>query len=142
MAKKLNPQELDEMADRLEKLNTEVDEIRGELKAQIDEHGFVPPRAEKSKRLEGDIYKATLSYGTATTVIDTEVEKILEACGEELGAKLFKAITKYSVVTSAHQLLAGTLPEGAPRNLRQMFERAVQISEKAPSLKVEKKKGA
>lgn len=138
--KKLSPQEVDELAERLERLNTEVEEIRGALKAQIDEHGFVPPRAEKSKRLEGDIYRATLSYGTTSTVIDTEVEKILEACGEDLGAKLFKAVTKYSVASSAHPLLAGTLPEGAPRNLRQMFEKAVQISERAPSLKLEKKK--
>jgi hypothetical protein len=43
-----------------------------------------------------------LSYGTTSTVIDTEVEKILESCGEDLGAKLFKAVTKYSVASSPH----------------------------------------
>src|SRR5438270_12044599 len=128
MAKKLTPCEVDELALRLERLTEQVDEIRAQLKASIDEHGFVPPRAEKSKRLEGDVYKATLSYGTTTTVIDTEVEKIMESCGEELGAKLFKSITKYSVISSAYHFLAGTLPEGAPRNLRQMFDKAVQVS--------------
>jgi hypothetical protein len=140
--KKLSPAELDELCERLELLDQESGEIRAQLKAHVEEHGFIPPRAEKSKRLEGEFFRATLSFASQTTVIDTEVVKIQEACDGLLFARLFREVKKYTVADSAHYVLAGTLPEGAPRNLRRMFERAVIMAERSPSLKIERPKKA
>jgi hypothetical protein len=138
--KKLSPQELDELAERLQRLNAETDEVRAELKAQLEEHGFTPPRAEKSKRLEGERFRATLSFSSSVSVIDTEVEKIKEACESSLFERLFREVKKYAIAEGAHYVLAGTLPKDAPRNLRRMFESAVVMAERSPSLKVEPKK--
>ena len=136
--KRLSPDELDEMGERLELLALEQAQIQDALKAQIDAYGSIPPRAEKSKRLTTETFQFTLSTSTTTEVLDGEVERIRESCPETVFSKLFVSITKYKLAKDAMRMLAGTLPEDAPRNLRQMFSRAVIAKESAPRLQVKR----
>src|SRR3954463_12781404 len=92
--KKLSAIEIDELAERLQEIDAEADAIRDQLKEQIEAYGFIPPRAEKSKRVEGLAYRATVSVSSSTTVIDTEVAKIREACDESVFSVLFRTVTK------------------------------------------------
>lgn len=47
-------------------------------------------------------------------------------------------MTKYKLADGATLALAERLPEGAPRNLRMLFSKAVETRETAPGLRVEK----
>jgi len=134
---RLSTAELDKKATRLAELDQEADDLREELKRQVDEFGFTPARAEKSKRLVGDKFQFTLTQGTTTEVKDAEVERIKDACPVDIFAKLFKQVTRYKLSNGATAFLAGILPEHAPRNLRQMFSRAVETTTTAPRLRIE-----
>lgn len=129
---------LDLAAARLEELGAEQERLRAELREQIEEFGFTPPRADKSKRLLGTFYQFTLTVGLSTEIKDAEVERIRAICPDGLFKRLFKTVTKYKLADGATLALADRLPEGAPRSLRMMFSKAVQTKETAPRLRVEK----
>jgi hypothetical protein len=136
--KRMSESELDEAAQRLEEIRVEEDRLRAKLLEQVEEFGFTPPRAEKSKRVEGEIYQFTVSVGITTEIKDSEVERIREVCPGVLFDKLFKTVTRYKLADGATMLLASRLPVDAPRNLRLMFSRAVETKETSPRLRIEK----
>lgn len=129
---------LDLAAARLEELELEEEELRAKLKQQVEEFGFTPPRADKSKRLLGTLYQFTLTVGLTTEVKDAAVEKIRQVCPDGLFKRLFKTVIRYKLADGATMALASKLPEGTPRNLRMLFSKAVQTKETAPRLRVEK----
>jgi hypothetical protein len=61
-----------------------------------------------------------------------------EVCEPSIFCQLFLAVTNYKLAAGAATLLAGTLPEGAPRNLRMLFSRAVNVKDGPARLKIEK----
>lgn len=135
---RLPASKLDALGLRLEEIAAEEEQIRTQVREQIENFGSIPPRAEKSRRLETEQFRFTLSSSSRTEVKDAEVERIKEACPQTIFSQLFIAVTKYKLAKSATMLLAATLPEEAPRNLRAMFARAVQIVEDSPRLKIER----
>jgi hypothetical protein len=60
----------------LEEIGLAEENLRSKLQEQIEEFGFTPPRAEKSKRLEGSLYQFTVSRGITAEIKDAEVERI------------------------------------------------------------------
>ena len=136
--KRLSPGELDAAAARLEELHAEEEELRAQMLAQVEKFGFTPPRAEKSKRLEGTVYQFTVTRGLTTEIKDAEVERIRQACPAVLFDRLFRSVTKFKLADGATMALANRLPPDAPRNLRLMFSRAVETKETAPRLRIEK----
>jgi hypothetical protein len=134
----MSAEQLDLHAVRMAKLEPEWEELRDKLKEQVEQFGSTPPRAEKSKRLAGSVYQFTLSQGSSTEIKDAEVLRIKEVCAKEIFDKLFREETVYKLSKSALEFLAGTLPEAAPRNLRQLFARAFSVKPKAPSLTIKK----
>jgi hypothetical protein len=134
----MTPQELDDAAVRLEEIGLEEEKLRSKLQEQIEEFGFTPPRAEKSKRLEGSLYQFTVSRGLTTEIKDAEVERIRQICPGVLFDRLFRTVTKFKLAEGATLVLASRLPVDAPRNLRLMFSRAVETKETAPRLRIEK----
>ena len=139
---RLSPAELDAIAVRLEQIGLEEENLRSQLVEQVEEFGFTPQRAEKSKRLLGTNYEFTLSTSQTTEVRDAEVERIRAVCPSRLFAQLFLAVTKYKLASGATALLAAKLPGTAPRNLRVMFSRAVQVKEDSPRLRIERVESA
>jgi hypothetical protein len=138
---KLSPQKLDSMAERREELKLEIELINQCFSQQIEHYGFTPPRAEKSKRLAGETWQMTLSYGETTEIRDAAVEVIKKVCSLGLFAKLFREVRQYKVASTAAAVLMGTLPEGAPPNLRKLWLNAVVHKAKAPALRVERLNG-
>ncbi len=62
----MTAEELDATAARLEEIRVEEENLRSKLQEQVEEFGFTPPRAEKSKRLAGALYQLTVSRGLTT----------------------------------------------------------------------------
>jgi len=133
----MTPGELDEAAARLEEIGLEEGKLRSTLQEQVEEFGFTPPRAEKSKRLAGILHQFTVSRGLTTEIKDAEVERIRQNCPGVLFDRLFRTVTKFKLADGATQVLASRLPADAPRNLRLMFSRAVETKETAPRLRIE-----
>ena len=136
--KKLTAEEFDAKAVRLEEIQAEAGALRSALREQVDAFGFTPPRSEKSKRLLGAAFAFTLSTSQTTEIHDAEVERLRSVCPANIFRRLFCAVTKYKLVAGATALLADTLPDGAPRNLRLMFSRAVQVKGGSVRLRIEK----
>jgi hypothetical protein len=136
--RRLSLGELDAVAARLEEIGLEEEKLRSKLKEQVEEFGFTPVRAEKSKRLEGTLYQFTVTRGLTTEIKDAAVERIRQVCPSTLFDRLFKAVTKFKLASGATQVLAGRLPPETPRNLRLLFSRAVETKETAPRLRIEK----
>jgi hypothetical protein len=136
--KRMTAEELDETAARLEEIGAEEEKLRSALQEQVDSFGFTPPRAEKSKRLTGAEYQFTVSRGVTTEIKDSEVERIRQVCPAELFERLFRTVIKFKLADSATFVLANPLPAHAPRNLRPMFSRAVEIKENGPRLRIER----
>jgi hypothetical protein len=136
--KRMTAGELDETAMRLEEISAEEEKLRAKLFEQVEEFGFTPPRAEKSRRLEGENYQFTVSRGLTTEVKDAEVQRIRDVCPGFIFDQLFKTITKFKLADGATMVLASRLPVDAPRNLRLMFSRAVETKETSPRLRIEK----
>lgn len=136
--KRLSQSDLDGIGSRLEEIDAEKERLFAQVKEQIEEFGSIPPRAEKSRRLSGYVFQFTLSTSSKTDVRDAEVERIRESCPVTLFSQLFTPVTKYKLANGATMLLAGKLPEDAPRNLRMMFSRAVEVSEGSPRLRIER----
>lgn len=130
--------ELDLAASRLEEIQLEQETLRSKLQEQVEEFGFTPTRAEKSKRVEGTLYQFTVTRGLSTEIKDAEVERIRQACPGTLFERLFRTVTKFKLADGATTVLAGRLPPDAPRNLRLMFSRAVETKETSPRLRIEK----
>ena len=133
----LSPAEMDKIGKRLEDIAAEEETLRAEMKEQIDHFGFTPARAEKSKRVAGDLYQFTLSSGSTTEVKDAEVEKIRAVCPKEFFEKLFRVVTKFKLADGAGLALADKLPAKVPPKIRQMFSRAVETKETAARLRIE-----
>jgi hypothetical protein len=136
--KRLSPGELDAIAARLKQIGLDEESLRSELREQVAEFGFTPPKADKSKRLLGIDFEFTLSSSQSTEIRDAEVERIRAACPSRLFGQLFVTVTKYKLASGATTLLSGKLPATAPRNLRRMFSQAVQMTEGSPRLRIEK----
>lgn len=136
---RLSPVKLDKLCFRVKKIEAEAEAIRDDLKRQVAEYGFIPPRSDRSRRLLGEAYEATLSTSTSLEVHDSEVERIKECCPANLFAKLFWSVTKWKICGGATEFLAGPLGEDAPRNLRTLFAKAVVVKESTPRLSIKQR---
>ena len=138
LAKRMTADELDDAAIRLEEIGLEEERLRSKLLREVEQFGFTPPRAEKSKRLEGSAYQLTVSRGLTTDIKDSEVERIRQVCPGILFDSLFRTITKFKLADGATSVLARRLPADAPCNLRLRFGRAAETKETSPRLRIEK----
>ncbi|HKH99716.1 MAG TPA: hypothetical protein VJ999_11460 [Candidatus Sulfotelmatobacter sp.] len=136
--KRMTPQDLDQAAARLEEIRIEEERLRQNLLQQVEAFGSSPPRAEKSRRLTGNLYEMTVTRSVTTEIKDAEVERIRQVCRTELFDSLFRPVTKFKLADHATLILAGRLPADAPRNLRAMFSRAVTTKETSPRLRIDK----
>jgi hypothetical protein len=83
-ASKLKPATIDQAAKQflaLKLRQTELHELietaKDVLIVMVQKFGAVPPKAEKSKRVTGEMYEVTASYGTTTSVDTAGAEQLL-----------------------------------------------------------------
>jgi hypothetical protein len=112
--------------------------LRDQLTDMVNEHGFVPKGAKKSKRLLGDEHEITLSRGQSIEVDGTAVMRIraaLKTSGlSKFFRKLFRREVIYVLADGAHQFM---VEHCMPADVGRYFAEAVMIRENSPYLKVE-----
>jgi len=107
--------------------------------------GAMPPRAEKSLRLEGNIYQLTVSQSDSTSINQAPAAALDEACRvsrlRPLFRRLFRVETKYVLQAGAQQALAEGFPTRFPspkrQRIRNLFARALRLKKGSPHVKVE-----
>jgi hypothetical protein len=81
---------------------SEDEGLRSKLKEQVEEFCFTPPRADKSKRLEGTAYHFTVTRGLTTEIRDAAVERIRQVCPGDLFDRLFKGSNEVQAGCGSH----------------------------------------
>lgn len=114
----------------------------------VQRFGYVPTNAEKSIRLEGSTFVATVTTGATVEIVDakvTELQLALSRVGKpRLFRQLFDRRTRYSLRKGAAETLQlalhelrPLLPESARTQLINVFSLCFGVSSKSPSLTVE-----
>jgi hypothetical protein len=119
----------------------------------IAAHGFLPPRSKKSKRVQGEEWKATLSQSHSVDVDSTSVRRLFSRM-KELGLarffrRLFRREEIFVLADDAQELITklALKSPGIAAELQLLFAGTLRIESRSTSLKVEpikdeKKKGA
>jgi hypothetical protein len=150
--------------DALCKLYSEADkkvddaiEARNVFGEQIEEmiaaHGFIPPRAKKSKRIQGDEYKATQGQSHSVDVDSTAVQRLFDAMKKWGLARSFRRLFRreevFIMADDAQNLIAklALRSPGVAGELQLLFAGTLHIEGRSTSLKIEpikeeKKKGS
>jgi len=125
---------LDATAEALEKK-------KAELLKLVNKTGDIPSGADKSLRIEGDLYVITASYGHSSSIDNDVVGKIQGALAENHTPSLFKQLFKSKV---SYQLAptAQVVLESLPNSIQELFALVVKVKPRDPSLRVEPKKKA
>jgi hypothetical protein len=131
-----------------ESAKKELQQAREELLELVHRLGSTPPQADKSKRIEGNLWQITAQYGHSVHVDDAIADRLFEACTHAFGPKkggrffhkLFQTSIRYSLLEGAHEWVASGLPRGTGEKIRSLFSAAVKVVPKSPMLKVSEKK--
>jgi hypothetical protein len=119
-----------------------VAELEADLIQLVANWGVVPPHAEKSRRLKGNIAELTVTHSDVLTIVEERVDTLKEALeangyGEWFG-KLFKLRSKWEVVEGAEAALkAETLPKRLSEKVLNLWGRCITVKPKKPSLRVD-----
>lgn len=164
MAEAPTPAEIDELCKLYDEADKNVDDaiekrdIFGEqIEELIAKHGFLPPRATKSKRVQGEQWKATLAQSHSVNVDGTQVQRfyaVLKEFGlQRFFRKCFRREQVFVLLDGAQELITKLSlalkeknePVGASE-VQLTFAETLKIESRSTSLKVEplkeeKKKG-
>jgi hypothetical protein len=109
--------------------------LRDHLAQMVKEHGFLPPRATKSLRLVGEIYKVTSTESNSVEVDGTAVVRFKNSVPARIFRKLFRREQVYVSRPSAQDIARKAL-SGSTEALLLFFE-CLPIKTNSPSLTVE-----
>jgi hypothetical protein len=134
--------------DAIEKRDVFGEQIEDLIKA----HGFLPPRAKKSKRIQGEEYKATLGQSHSVDVDSTAVQRLFSKMKEWGLARSFRRLFRreeiFVLADDAQELISklALKSPGIAGELQLLFAGTLRIEGRSTSLKVEpikeeKKKG-
>lgn len=141
-------QEIDALAQLYLDADSAVEQVKetrrifaDQLAEMIAAHGFLPKRATKSRRIEGEEFQATLVRSQSVEVNGTEVLRLrMFLTGKGLGCwfrKLFKREPVYVLRDGAQELVARLLAKGAPSDVQILFSNSLTIRDNSDWLKVE-----
>jgi hypothetical protein len=142
--------EIDALCKLYDEADKKVDaaiEARNVFGEQIEEmiaaHGFLPPRAKKSKRIQGEDFKATLGQSHSVDVDSTSVRRLyISMKGWGLARffrKLFRREEIFVLTDDAQELIAklAIKSPGIAGELQLLFAQTLRIEGRSTSLKVE-----
>jgi hypothetical protein len=112
-----------------------------QLVAMVDAHGSRPAHAEQSIRLAGRRNVVTVTRGTTVRVHEpavAELEGYLGDLGGQIFTRLFARQTTHRLVEGARDLLKTlSLPRRTEEKVLSLFGRCVDITTKAPAVKID-----
>jgi hypothetical protein len=119
-----------------------ADKVKAIILATVEQHGFVPNNAEKSRRVEARKYVATVTTGTAVEISDEKVTALELLLSQARCPKMFSALfdrrVDYSLAKTAAVAIKTTLwPKRFAEDIRSLYATCFQPKTKTPSLDVE-----
>jgi hypothetical protein len=121
----------------------EMAEVKDKIAEAVETWGSLAPRSGKTKMLAGRKFELRVSARSEVIVDPAKALVIEDLCrfgGERwLFPKLFRSVPYFILADGAYGVINARLPAGAPRNLRALFARAVQVRALAPQLEVRKR---
>jgi hypothetical protein len=140
-------------ADKNVKMAIETRDVFAEqIEEMIAAHGFLPPRSKKSKRIQGEEWKATHSQSHSVDVDSTAVRRLFVSMKGWGLARFFRRLFRREevfILADDAQVLIAKLAlkmPGIAGELQLLFSNTLRIEGRSTSLKVEpikeeKKKG-
>jgi hypothetical protein len=126
--------------DAAEKLST----AKGELLVIVQNYGYMPADASKTKRLEGVIYVADAITSSTFKIIEALVAKLqseLSRLGKpKIFGEIFETEVKHTLKKNAAQTLKlaiGGFPESIQSRLLALYGSCLDVNTKTPALSVE-----
>jgi hypothetical protein len=122
---------------------TKRDVFGEQIEEMIKAHGFLPPRAKKSKRIQGEDFKATLGQSHSVDVDSTAVQRLyvsMKGWGlAQFFRKLFRREEIFVLADDAQELIAklAIKSPGIAGELQLQFSQTLRIEGRSTSLKVE-----
>ncbi|HKV94921.1 MAG TPA: hypothetical protein VJW20_20415 [Candidatus Angelobacter sp.] len=112
-----------------------------QIEQMIKKHGFLPPRSKKSKRIQGDKWKATSSQSHSVDVDGTAVLRLLELM-KSLGVarwfrKLFRREEIFILNDGAPEIVNKLAQKFPGSSLALSFAQTLKVESRSSSLKVE-----
>ncbi len=128
----------------LEIAKTQCDALKPLIIADVERFGLVPTNAEKSRRIDGRDFVATLTTGDGIEVNDAaalELEILLsKARQSKVFPSLFTRRTEYSLVAGAGRIIEHTKwPKRWADEIRNLYGRCFTANKRTPILKVERR---
>lgn len=118
-----------------------ADKIKARIMDAVEQHGQVPTNAEKSRRVEGRRYVATVTTGTAIEIDDqrcTDLELLLSrARKSNLFSQMFARRSEFTLVKGADQVIRTTAwPKKFRDEITSLYAACFRPKTKTPSLEV------
>ncbi|HEX4039046.1 MAG TPA: hypothetical protein VHX37_13380 [Acidobacteriaceae bacterium] len=111
---------------------------------QVQRFGYLPAGAEKSMRLDGNEFVATVTVGSTVEIVDRRVIELQLALSKakkpRIFPQLFERRVKYSLSKGASELLQSSiakLSDPVQKRLTQLFSLCFDVNSKSPSLSIE-----
>jgi hypothetical protein len=114
-----------------------------QIEGIIAVHGFLPPKAKKSKRIQGDEYKGTLSQSHSVEVDSTAVQRFHAKLKEFKLARVFRKLFRREMVFVLNEDAQATVTAlavkfpGIAGELQLLFAQTLKIESRSPYLEVE-----
>ncbi len=146
-----NPEAIDDLCiaydnARIAKDNAEqqLSTAKGDLLGAVQTWGYMPAHAEKTMRLEGQLYIASATAGTTVEMNEAKVEELQSELSRlkkpRLFRNLFQRSVKYSLIKDAPEafkLAIANLADDMQARLHAIFTGCFKVNTKAPSLAVD-----
>lgn len=135
--------QFDDAKIKVEEAQQDLSTAKGELLAAIQSQGYVPAHAEKTTRLEGQLYIADSIESLTTEMNDAAIAELQSELSRLKKPKVFKSLfarrVKYSINKDAAgklKLAIAPLADDVQKRILGIYAACVTFEPKAPSVRV------
>jgi len=128
----------------VEKAQEALSTAKGDLMEAVQDHGYMPPNAPRTKRLEGIIYIADATTGTTMEIDEARAAELESELSRnklpKLFSDLFERTVKHTLKKNAPdtlKLAIGGMSQDQQSRLLSLFSSCFRVNTKAPSLSVD-----
>lgn len=116
---------------------------KGDLMEAVQDHGYMPPNAPKTKRIEGILYIADATTGTTLEIDEARAAELEQELSRKKMPKLFGDLFERTVKHTLQKNAADTLKiaiggmgQDQQSRLLSLFSSCFKVNSKTPSLSV------
>jgi hypothetical protein len=127
-----------------EEAKQKADTIKARIQAAVDQHGYVPTNAEKSRRIECQNFIATITSSIGVEVNDAKVVELELVLAKARCSRMFPALfvrrVEYSLAPTYNTAIATTpWPKKHAEEIQRLAATSFRPVSRTPSLTVERR---